>query len=224
MDVEGIGSETVSMLYRTGRIKSFIDLYHLKPENLQGLEGMAEVSIKKLLAGVEKSKQQPFQKVLFALGIRHVGEGVAKTLARNFHNINALASASHDELLAVNEIGEVIVKSVRAYFDDPENQALIAHMEELGFNLALSEEETSQSSQKFAGLTFVISGVFQNHSRDELKKLIELNGGKNVGSISKKTSYLVAGDKMGPSKLEKATKNEVKIISESAFIELLNGH
>lgn len=224
MDVEGIGSETVAMLYKTGRIKSFIDLYHLKPSNLQGLEGMAEVSINKMLHGIEKSKEQPFQKVLFALGIRHVGEGVAKTLARNFHSIDALANASHDELLAVNEIGEVIVNSVRNYFSSAENQALIAEMKTLGFNMAISEDEASQSSQKFAGLTFVISGVFQDHSRDELKKIIELNGGKNVGSISKKTSYLVAGDKMGPSKLEKATKNGVQIISETYLIELLNGH
>lgn len=221
LDIEGIGDETIVTLYENGLIKEFIDLYSLTYEQLMELEGMADISVKKLLKGLEDSKQQPFQKVLFALGIRHVGEVVAKTLARNFKTIDNLMMASAEQLLEVNEIGKVIVQSILEYFASQHHRGLISQMKELGFNLEISEEEASQSSQTLQGLSIVISGVFVDHSRDELKKIIELNGGKNSGSISKKTAFIVAGDKMGPSKLEKAEKLGVKIISETELIELL---
>lgn len=222
MDIEGIGDETVVLLHQNGLVNEFIDLYNLTYDDLIGLEGMADISVKKLLKGLEDSMNQPFQKVLFALGIRHIGEVVAKTLARNFKNIDALMNASEEELIEVNEIGKVIVQSIVEYFSSTHHRDLISRMKELGFNLEISEEEASLSSQKLKGMSIVISGVFVDHSRDELKKLIEFNGGKNSGSISKKTAFIVAGDKMGPSKLEKAEKLGVKIISESDLIELLN--
>lgn len=222
LDIQGIGDETIVLLYEQGLIKEFIDLYGLSYEDLIALEGMADVSVKKLLQGLEDAKQQPFQKVLFALGIRHVGEVVAKTLARNFRNIDALMNASEEELIAVNEIGKVIVQSIIEYFSNTHHRDLILHMKELGFHLEISEEEASQSSQKLKGKSIVISGVFVEHSRDELKTKIELNGGKNSGSISKKTAFIVAGDKMGPSKFEKAEKLGVQIISEQDLMNLLN--
>ncbi len=222
MDIQGVGDETIVSLFEAELIKAFIDLYGLTYDDLIGLEGMADVSVKKLLQGVEDSKNKPFQTVLFALGIRHVGEVVAKTLARNFKNMDALMNASEEELIGVNEIGKVIVQSILEYFSNPHHQALISRMKELGFHLEISEEEASQSSQKLQGMSIVISGVFVDHSRDELKKLIELNGGKNSGSISKKTAFIVAGDKMGPSKFEKAEKLGVKIISEQDLVKLLN--
>lgn len=221
LDIEGLGDETIVALYESGLIKEFIDLYALTYDQLIGLEGMADISVKKLLNGLEESKKQPFQKVLFALGIRHVGEVVAKTLARNFKTIDNLMNATEEQLIEVNEIGKVIVQSIIEYFASDHHRGLILRMKELGFNLKISEEEASLTSQKLQGLSIVISGVFVNHSRDELKKMIEFNGGKNSGSISKKTAFIVAGDKMGPSKFEKAEKLGVKIISETDFIELL---
>ncbi len=222
LDIQGIGDETIVSLYEHGLIKAFIDLYNLKYDDLIELEGMADISVKKLIQGLKDSKQQPFQKVLFALGIRHVGEVVAKTLARNFKNIDALMKASEEELIEVNEIGKVIVQSIKEYFSKPHHGELILRMKELGFHLEISEEEASQSSQKLQGMSIVISGVFLDHSRDELKTMIELNGGKNSGSISKKTAFIVAGDKMGPSKFEKAEKLGVKIISEQDLMNILN--
>jgi len=221
MDIEGIGDETIIMLFEKGLIKEFIDLYHLKYDDLIGLEGMADISVNKLLKGLEDSKKQPFQKVLFAIGIRHVGEVVSKTLVRNFKTIDQLMNATEEELLEVNEIGKVIVKSITEFFSVEKHRDLIKEMKELGFHLEISEEEASLSSQKLKGMSIVISGVFVKHSRDELKKMIELNGGKNSGSISKKTAFIVAGDKMGPSKLEKAEKLGVKIISEDDLLELI---
>jgi DNA ligase (NAD+) len=221
LDIEGIGDETIVTLFEQGLIKEFIDLYYLKYEDLIGLEGMADISVKKLLKGLEDAKKQPFHKVLFSLGIRHIGEVVAKTLARNFKNIDNLINATEEELISVNEIGKVIVQSIREYFASPHHRELLLQMKEMGFKLEISDEEASMSSHKLKGMSVVISGVFVDHSRDELKKMIELNGGKNSGSISKKTAFIVAGDKMGPSKLEKATKFGVKIITESDLIELL---
>ena len=223
MDIEGIGDETVAMLHENGLVNEFIDLYHLKYDDLIGLEGMADISVKKLVKGLEDSKKQPFQKVMFALGIRHVGEVVAKTLVRNFKTIYNLMVASEEQLIAVNEIGKVIVQSVLDYFGNEHHQNLILEMKEMGFNLEISEQEASMTSQTLKGMSIVISGVFQDHSRDGLKKMIELNGGKNSGSISKKTAFIVAGDKMGPSKYEKAQKLGVKIISEQDFVGILAG-
>ena len=221
LDIEGVGDETIVMLYTNGLIKEFIDLYSLTYDDLIPLEGMADISVKKLLNGLNDSKKQPFHKVLFALGIRHVGEVVAKTLARNFKSIDNLMAATSEQLLEVNEIGKVIEQSILEYFSLSHHRELILRMKELGFNLEISEEEASLSSQKLKGLSIVISGVFVDHSRDELKTMIELNGGKNSGSISKKTAFIVAGDKMGPSKLEKAEKLGVKIISEQELLNLL---
>ncbi|MFT6801736.1 MAG: DNA ligase (NAD+) [Salibacteraceae bacterium] len=222
MDIEGIGDETVVALYNSGLVKEFIDLYSLTYVDLIELEGMADISVKKLLKGLEDSKVQPFEKVVFALGIRHIGEVVAKTLARNLKSIDQLMNASAEQLMEVNEIGKVIVQSILDYFSVSRHRELILRMKELGFNLEISEEEASLTSQKLQGLSIVISGIFVTHSRDELKKMIEFNGGKNSGSISKKTAFIVAGDKMGPSKLEKAEKLGVEIISENDLMNLLN--
>lgn len=223
MDIEGIGDETVALLHKEGLINSFIDLYGLKYEDLIGLDGMADLSVKKLLKGLEDSKQQPFQKVLFAIGIRHVGEVVAKTLVRNFKNIDNLMKATSEELLGINEIGKVIEQTLIEFFGDQKHKDLMDKMKSLGFNLEISEEEQSQTSNVLDGKSVVISGVFVDHSRDELKKMIELNGGKSSSSISKKTAFIVAGDKMGPSKYEKAQKFGVKIISEQDFVKIIKG-
>jgi DNA ligase (NAD+) len=173
------------------------------------------------LAGVEKSKEVPFEKVLFALGIRFVGETVAKKLARHYKSIDALQNATFEELVEVDEIGEKIAESIRNYFDDLSNIMEIDRLKSAGLKFSLSEEQLANTTDKLTGLSFVISGVFQNHSRDELKKLIEDNGGKNVGSLSKKTSYLIRGENMGPSKLAKAEGLGIPMISEDEFVQML---
>jgi DNA ligase (NAD+) len=173
-----------------------------------------------LIFGVQASKEIPFERVLFGLGIRFVGETVAKKLAKAFKNIDELAKADFDTLIAVDEIGDKIAMSIQAFFLEERNQEIVARLKEHGLNMEIEEKEGS--SNKFEGSSFVVSGVFESFSRNELKALIESNGGKNVGSISSKTSYVVAGDKMGPSKLKKATDLGITILSEQDFIELLN--
>ena len=221
MDVDGLGGETVALLVNEGLIKNYADLYTLKKEQLLPLERMAEKSAQNLVDGIEKSKEVGFERVLFALGIRYVGETVAKKLAKEFKSMNHLMQASFEELVQVEEIGDRIAASLIQFFSVEDNVEIVNRLKSYGLQMELSEEELSQASEKLKGQTFVISGVFEKVSRKELKALIENNGGKNTGSISKKTTYLIAGDQMGPSKKEKAEKLGVQLISEDEFLALV---
>lgn len=222
MDIEGLGGETVALLVNAELINNYADLYTLKKEDILPLERMAEKSAENLITGIEKSKEVPFERVLFALGIRYVGETVAKKLAKHFKNIDALMEASEEQLVNLDEIGERIAWSVVDFFNTESNRENVARLKEYGVQMSISAEELENQTDKLQGSTFVISGVFEKVSRTELKKMIEDNGGKVSGSISSKTSYLVAGDNMGPSKLAKAEKLGTNIISEDDFLAMLN--
>lgn len=219
MDIDGLGPETIDLLYKEGLIKNYADLYDLTFTQIVNLERMADKSANNAIASIENSLQTPFERVLYALGIRHVGETVAKKLAQHFKSLENLANASFDELIAVDEIGEKIAVSIQDFFQNEEHQQIIDRLRRIGIHFEIEEQE--DASDKLKGLTFVISGVFEKVSRNELKELIEKNGGKNTGSISAKTSYLVAGENMGPAKLEKAEKLDVKIISEDDFLSMI---
>jgi DNA ligase (NAD+) len=224
MDIVGLGNETVEALYRVGLVKHISDLYTLKnkQEELSKIERFGEKSIQNMLLGIEQSKEKPFEKVLFGLGIRFVGATIAKKLVDHFKNIDALSKASKEEISSVYEIGERIAESVVLYFENEDHIHQLKLLKEYGLQFNLIEEENTLISQKLAGKTFVISGVFENYSREELTQLIKNNGGKIISSISAKLNYLVAGNNMGPSKLAKAEKLGTNIISESDLIELLN--
>ena len=221
MDIEGLGGETVELLFKEGLIANYADLYTLTKEQVMPLERMAEKSAENLVNGVAASKNIPFERVLFALGIRYVGETVAKKLAKAYKNIDALIAASEEELVAVDEIGGRIAESVVQFFGNPDNVEIVDRLKSYGLQFSLSEEQLENQSEKLKGQTFVVSGVFETLSRTELKKLIEDNGGKVSSSISSKTSYLVAGANMGPSKKTKAENLGVPIISEQEFIQML---
>ena len=221
MDIEGIGSETVELLFKEGLIRNYADLYTLTKEQILPLERMAEKSAENLIDGIAESVKIPFERVLFALGIRFVGETVAKKLARAYGNIDALMAASEEELTAINEIGERIASSVIEFFRNENNRNIVSRLKEYGIQFSLSEEQLENRTDILKGMTLVVSGVFETISRDELKKAIEDNGGKVGSSISSKTAYLVAGDKMGPSKRTKAEKLQIPIISEKEFLEML---
>ncbi len=220
MDIEGLGGETVALLYKNGLIENYADLYTLKVEQILPLERMAQKSAENLVSGVENSKLIPFERVLFALGIRYVGETVAKKLAKHYQNIDALQQASFMDLVMVDEIGERIAQSVIDFFANQKNQQIIERLKSYGVRFEL-DEAPEKLSDKLVGKIFVVSGVFAKFSRDELKKAIEDNGGKVGSSISAKTNFVVAGDNMGPAKLEKATKLGVPIISEDDFVGML---
>ncbi len=222
MDIEGLGGETVTLLVNAGLIHNYADLYTLKKEDVLPLERMAEKSADNLILGIEKSKEIPFERVLFALGIRYVGETVAKKLAKHYKSIQNLMQASIEDLINVDEIGQRIAQSVTEYFDSEENINTIDRLKEFGLQLEISAEKLANQTELLQGNTFVISGVFSKVSRTDLKKLIEDNGGKVSSSISAKTNYLVAGENMGPSKLAKAEKLGTKILSEDAFLGMLN--
>lgn len=217
-----IGPETIEDLYEAGLVRDSADLYTLRVADLLRLERWAEKSAQNLMESLAVSKQVPFERVLYALGIRYVGETVAKRLAGSFHSMETLEQASFESLVAVDEIGERIAQSVRAYFADARNQAIVKRLKEQGLQMSLSEERLANRSDKLKGLTIVISGTFSKHSRDEYKAMIEQHGGKNSGSVSGKTNYILAGDNMGPAKLEKAAKLGVKIIHEEEFLSMLN--
>ncbi|HEV7230960.1 MAG TPA: NAD-dependent DNA ligase LigA [Bacteroidia bacterium] len=221
MNIESLGSETIELLYNTGLLKNIADIYDLKKDDILPLERMAEKSASNLIAGIEASKEVPFERVLFAIGIRHVGETTAKKLAYYFKDIERLKLASVEQLLEVGDIGAKIAQGIRAFFDDAKNEAVIGRLQQKGLNFTMSEEALANSSEKLKGLTFVISGKFNMISRDDLKKLIEQNGGKSAGSVSGKTSFLIAGEEMGPEKLKKAEKLGVKIIGETEFLKML---
>ena len=222
LDIEGLGSETVELLYNEGLISNYADLYTLSKDQLMPLERMAEKSAENLINGVAASVNIPFERVLFGLGIRYVGETVAKKLARAYKNIDALMVATANELVLVDEIGERIAESTVNYFSEEKNREIINRLKEHGLQFSLTDEQLDGQTEKLKGQTFVVSGVFEKVSRTELKKHIEDNGGKVSSSISSKTSYVVAGANMGPSKKEKADKLGIPIISEDDFLAMIN--
>ncbi|MDA9124579.1 NAD-dependent DNA ligase LigA [Flavobacteriaceae bacterium] len=219
MDIKGIGNETIQLMFQNKLITNYADLYTLKKEDLLSLERMAEKSVENVFKGLNESKKVPFERVLFALGIRHVGQTVSKNLAKKFESIDNLISQTYDELLLVDEIGERISKSVVNFFKNEKNIINIEKLKTVG--LQFHSEIKTNVTNVFHDKTFVVSGVFEGYSRDQLKNLIEINGGKNLSSVSSKTNYLLAGDKMGPSKLKKAEDLGVDIISEQDFNKLL---
>jgi DNA ligase (NAD+) len=222
MDIDSLGERTIDQLYQLGLVKSPADLYDLKPGDVKRLEGFKDKSVKNLLEGIRKSKERPFENVLFAIGIRYVGKTVAEKLARYFRHIDALAKASYEELLNAPEVGEKIAKSVFDFFRKPENQVEIERVKKAGLTLESDEKEPEKESDLLAGKSFVISGTFRNYERDELKDVILKNGGKVLSAVSGKLDYLVAGDNMGPAKKEKAEKLGVTIISEEELEKMLN--
>ena len=216
-----MGPETVEDLYEAGYIKDTADLYTLEIADLLRLERWADKSARNLMASLEESKQVPFERVLYGLGIRFVGETVAKRLGSAFHSMEQLEQASFEDLTAVDEIGERIARSIIAYFADERNRTLVNRLMEYGLQMSVPEEKLANRSEKLKGLSIVISGTFAKHSRDEYKAMIEQHGGKNSGSVSGKTDYILAGDNMGPAKLEKAAKLGVKIINEDEFLNMI---
>ena len=221
MNIDGLGSETIDQFYQEGMIHTIADLYSLKAPDIARLERMGKKSALNIMEGIRVSKEVPFERVLFALGIRFVGETTAKTLAKAFRSIDALAKASLDDLMQVDEIGTRIAQSILLYFSNEKNREQIERLREAGVQLGMEELDMSEYTDKLVGKSIVISGVFAHHSRDEYKEIIEKNGGKNVGSISKKTSFILAGDNMGPAKLEKANKLGIQIMTEDEFLKLL---
>lgn len=222
MNIDGLGPETVDLFYSLGLIQNTADLYQLTIEKIKDLDGKGEKSAENIINGIEQSKKVPFERVIFALGIRFVGETVAKKIAKSFTNIDELINASKEELINIDEIGEKIAQSILNFFSNETNRTLIQRLKDAGLTLQRSEEERADYTDKLSGLSIVISGVFTHYSRDEYKAMIEKNGGKNVSSISAKTSFILAGENMGPSKLDKANKLGVKIINEEEFLKLIS--
>ena len=220
MNIDSLGPETVDEYYRRRLIRNVADLYDISVQDING-DGSRERSARKIVAGIQASLSVPFERVVFALGIRLVGETSAKILARHFKNIDALMTATLDQLTQIDGIGEVMAKSVISYFHTPENVEIVERLRAYGLQMSLSDEQMSSATNILAGKSIVISGVFQKHSRDEYKAMIEQNGGKNTGSISAKTSLVLAGENMGPAKLQKAEKLGVKIINEDEFLEII---
>ena len=221
MNIESLGPETVDGYYQQGLIHNIADLYDIRVDQING-DGSREKSAQKVVKGIRDTMNVPFERVVFALGIRFIGETSAKLLARHFKTMDALANASLDELQQVEGIGEVMAKSVVAYFHNEENQRILARLKEEGLQMALSEEQQQGLSNTLSGKSIVISGVFSQHSRDEYKAIIEQHGGKNVGSISAKTSFVLAGENMGPSKLQKAQKLNIPVVTEQEFLQMLS--
>lgn len=222
MNIDGLGPETVNAFYRLGLIKDTADLYQLGVDDIKNLERMGEKSAENIICGIAASKEVPFERVLFALGIRFVGETVAKKIAKSFAGIEELENADLEKLKNVDEIGEKIAQSIVSYFSNPSNRELVERLKSSGLQFCRKEEDMDGYTDKLSGKSIVISGVFTHHSRDEYKDLIEKNGGKNAGSISSKTSFVLAGENMGPAKMEKAQKLGVKIMSEDEFLTLIS--
>lgn len=220
MNIDSIGPETVDDFYRQGLVHNVADLYTINVQQING-DGSRQKSAMKIINGIEASKQVPFERVVFALGIRFVGETSGKLIARHFKNIDALKDATLEQLLEIDGIGEVMAKSIMTYFHNEQNLEIVERLRSYGLQMALSEEQTAQASDRLKGKSIVISGVFQHHSRDEYKLMIEQHSGKNVGSISGKTSFILAGDNMGPSKLQKAEKLGIQIVSEDDFLNMI---
>lgn len=221
MNIDGLGEETVDLLFSERLINDTADLYSLKKDQIAALERLGDKSAERILSGLELSKTIPFERVLFALGIRYVGETVAKVLAKSLGNIEKISSATQEELSDINEIGATIAESVVRYFSEDKNRALVERLKEAGLQMELSREKLENRTDRLKGLNIIISGTFEKFSREEIKEAIEQHGGKNVTSISKKTNYLVAGENIGPSKLEKARELNIPIISETEFLEMI---
>lgn len=221
MNIDSLGPETIDEYYRKGLITNIASLYSLRLEDIND-GGKRNKSAQKVIQAIEKSKAIPFERVLFALGIRFVGETSARLIARKFTSIEMLKSATIEQLMQVDGVGEVIAQSIKAYFLNEKNVEIVSQLEAMGVQMAIKEDETKPTSTLLQDLSIVISGVFTHHSRDEYKAIIEQHGGKNVGSISSKTSFILAGDNMGPSKLQKAEKLGVKIVNEEEFLSMLN--
>lgn len=222
MNIDSLGGETIVQLFNAGLVKTIADLYDLKKEQILPLERMAEKSANNLIDGIEASKSVPFERVLYAIGIRHVGETTAKKIAKKVKSLKALMHSTKEELLEIDEVGEIIAISIADFFSNEKNKEIIKKLKHAGLQFELSEEQQQGGSEKLKDLTFVISGVFAKHSRDQYKDMIELHGGKNSSSISKKTSYILAGDNMGPEKLKKAESLGVPIIDEDAFLKMIH--
>ena len=222
MDIDGLGPETVDLLYQKGLIRDVSDLFRLRVDDIKGLDRMGLKTAENIVNGIAASRAVPFERVLFALGIRFVGETVAKKLARAFGSIDALRRADMQALTAIDDVGERIAQSITAYFANPQNRALVERLEQAGLQFSRTAEDMAGQTDRLAGQTVVISGVFARHSRDEYKALIEKHGGKNTGSISAKTSFILAGDNMGPAKLEKARKLGVRIVGEDDFLQMID--
>jgi DNA ligase (NAD+) len=220
MNIDSLGPETVDEYYRRGLIKNVADLYDIEVQQING-DGSRTKSAQRVVNGIAKSKEVPFERVVFALGIRFVGETSAKLLARKFKTMEALEQATAEQLVEVDGIGDVMAASIVSYFKNDDNRQLVERLKGYGLQMSLSDEQLSAQSDRLAGQSIVISGVFAHHSRDEYKALIEQHGGKNVGSISKKTSFILAGENMGPAKLEKAQKLGIRIMSEDEFLQLI---
>ena len=221
MAIENLGEETINLLYNQNLVKNCADLYKLTEENIAPLERMGEKSAQKIITNIQKSKNVPFERVLFALGIRYVGETVAKKLAYSLHNIEALENASFEELKNIDEIGEKIAESIVNFFKEGKNKQLVDDLKQAGLKFAIDEKTLQNKTDKLNGKTIVISGTFSLHSREEYKEIIVNNGGKNTSSISSKTDFILAGENMGPSKLQKAQELSIKILSEEEFLSLL---
>ena len=222
MNIDGLGTETIDLFYQAGLINDIADLYTLKAIDICRLEGLGEKSAVSIVHGIEDSKKVPFERVLFAIGIRFVGETVAKILARAFKSMEALENATMEQLTAVNEIGTKIAQSIVSFFADERSRALVNRLKEFGLQMELAQEEQEEGTDLLKDKIIVISGVFNHHSRDEYKALIERHGGKNSGSISAKTSFVLAGENMGPAKREKAQELGVRLVSENEFLEMIN--
>ncbi len=222
MNIDGIGEETAKMLYDRGLLRNIADLYNLKTSDLSGLEGFGQKSAERVVDGVERSKSIPFDRVLFALSIPYVGETTAKKIARSVRTLDRLMAFSRPELEAIDDVGPRIAESIVEYFANESNRDIIARLRHAGVQFELPEEEESEKSDRLAGKTVVISGVFALHSRDQYKEMIERNGGKNSGSISKKTDFVLAGENMGPAKLEKARSLNIPVINEQEFLDMLS--
>ena len=221
MNIDSLGPETIDEYYRKGLITNIASLYSLRLEDIND-GGKRNKSAQKVIQAIEKSKAIPFERVLFALGIRFVGETSARLIARKFTSIEMLKNATIEQLMQVDGVGEVIAQSIKAYFLNEKNVEIVSQLEAMGVQMAIKEDETKPTSTLLQDLSIVISGVFTHHSRDEYKAIIEQHGGKNVGSISSKTSFILAGDNMGPSKLQKAEKLGIKIVNEEEFLSMLN--
>lgn len=221
MNIDGLGEETIDLLYQQGLLHSVADIYDLQTADIARQERLGEKSAQNIIAGIEASKQVPWARVLFALGIRMVGETTAKKIARRFPSIDRLQAATREQLMSVEDVGEQIADNIVAYFADPRNQQIVNRLRAAGVQME-ADAESAPVSDRLAGLSIVISGTFAQHSRDEYKAMIEQNGGKNVGSVSKKTSFILAGENMGPEKRKKAESLGVRLLSEDEFLTLIN--
>ena len=221
MNIDGLGSETIDLLYSQGLLQNIADIYALTQEDIARQERLGEKSAQNILAGIEASKQVPWARVLFALGIRMVGETTAKKIARKFPSIDQLQWATVEQLTSIDDVGEQIAKNVIAYFNDLGNLEIINRLRQAGVQMESQEEEQTPQSNLLKGKSIVVSGVFSHYSRDEYKAMIEAHGGKNVGSVSKKTSFILAGENMGPEKRKKAESLGVEILTEDEFLELI---